>query len=134
MKRFNFVIPLCAAVALTLPGAAMANNGKPNKAHNAQQVASNCPPGLAKKNPPCVPPGQAKKQLDPIYENDRYDDHYDYRIGERVNGDYVVIERPQRYGLDPNATYYRVGDGVYQVDRETSEILAVIGLANRLLN
>ena len=21
----------------------------------------NCPPGLAKKNPPCVPPGQAKK-------------------------------------------------------------------------
>ena len=21
----------------------------------------NCPPGLAKKNPPCIPPGQAKK-------------------------------------------------------------------------
>ena len=133
MKPLNFVMPLCAAVALTLPGIALANNGKPNKA-NAQQVASSYPPGLAKKNPPCVPPGQAKKQLDPIYENDQYDDHYEYRIGERVDSDYVVIERPQRYGLDPNATYYRVGDGVYQVDRETSEILAVIGLANRLLN
>ena len=24
-------------------------------------VRRNCPPGLAKKNPPCIPPGQAKK-------------------------------------------------------------------------
>jgi hypothetical protein len=24
-------------------------------------IRRNCPPGLAKKNPPCIPPGQAKK-------------------------------------------------------------------------
>ena len=38
------------------------------KGNRAQVVyAQNCPPGLSKKSPPCVPPGQAKKS--PIQRN-----------------------------------------------------------------
>ncbi|SPJ23662.1 hypothetical protein [Palleronia abyssalis] len=39
---------------------------------------SNCPPGLAKKDPPCVPPGLAKKGVTydewASYDRDRYDE------------------------------------------------------------
>ncbi len=92
---------------------------------------SNCPPGLAKKAVPCVPPGQAKKHSG--YDRDR--DHYDgYRRGDVIRGDYVVIREPGRYGLDPYGTYYRVGDQVLRVDRDTREVLDLIGAAARVLN
>lgn len=77
-----------------------------------------CPPGLAKKSPACVPPGQAAKQPT---ANHRYD------RGDRLTGDYVRIGDPARYGLDPDRSYYRVGDQVYRVDEDTREVLAVIG-------
>lgn len=70
-----------------------------------------CPPGLAKKSPACVPPGQAKK----------------FHKGDRLTGNYIRIDAPEHYGLDPEMTYYRVGDQVYRVDRETREVLDVIG-------
>ncbi|MBM1813938.1 excinuclease ABC subunit A [Sulfitobacter pseudonitzschiae] len=78
----------------------------------------NCPPGLAKKNPPCVPPGQARK----------------YNRGDVINGDYIIIRDPGRYGLDRGQTYYRVGDYVYRVDRDTREVLDLIGAVARILN
>lgn len=77
-----------------------------------------CPPGLAKKNPPCVPPGQAKK----------------YGIGDRIDGKYDRIRNPERYGLDRNQTYYRVGDYVYRIDRDTKEVLDLIGAIGAVLN
>ncbi|MCB1341235.1 MAG: excinuclease ABC subunit A [Pseudooceanicola sp.] len=108
--------------------------------------AAGCPPGLAKKSPACVPPGLAKKMDDHVRHDDRDDDHdrfrysdrydevYSYRIGDRLRGDYALIPSPDLYGLDRHGTYYRVGDGVYQVDKDTMEVMAVIGLASRLLN
>jgi Ni/Co efflux regulator RcnB len=120
-------------------------------------LVAGCPPGLAKKAVPCVPPGQAKKMVpahDRHYDRDRhtYDDHdrardhdryvydsdaydrvYAYRVGDRIRDDYVVLDSPGRYGLDPNATYYRVDNQVFQVDRETSQILGVIGLFQSLV-
>ena len=98
-----------ALVALT--GTAMAGAG--NHGH--------CPPGLAKKTPACVPPGLAKTQ--PYY-----------RIGDRIDDDYVVILNPDRYGLDPRGTYYHVGDHVFRVDRETREVLDLIGAAAAVLD
>ncbi|MDA7426877.1 excinuclease ABC subunit A [Primorskyibacter aestuariivivens] len=79
-----------------------------------------CPPGLAKKSPPCVPPGLAKKS--------RNSEDRGYRIGDIVEiGDYVLLRNPERYGLDPLETYYRIDDQLFQVDRETREIIDLIG-------
>jgi hypothetical protein len=104
------LIRLTLAAALTLPFA-----------QAAEATPKNCPPGLAKKAVPCVPPGQAKKGVT-------------YRLGDIITGDYIVIRNPGRYGLDPNETYYRVGDQVVRVDRETREILDLIGAVAAVLN
>ncbi|WP_246156493.1 excinuclease ABC subunit A [Aquicoccus porphyridii] len=88
-------------------------------AHAIAPVRANCPPGLAKKNPPCVPPGLAKQR---------------YRVGERIDGPYSILRYPDRYGLDPHGTYYRIGDHLYRVDRETRKVLDFIGAAAALLN
>lgn len=155
----TMILSLMTAAAVALPVAAPAKD-KGHGNDNAGHAAAGCPPGLAKKSPACVPPGLAKKA--PAYDgghvhrddrvvihdghthldsdgrvviyNDRYDSVYHYRIGDRVDGDYVVVRDPQLYGLDPDGLYYRVDNGVYQVDRETQEILAIIGLASRILN
>ncbi|WP_299776663.1 excinuclease ABC subunit A [uncultured Roseobacter sp.] len=84
-----------------------------------------CPPGLAKKATPCVPPGQAKKGG---YEGKRYN------RGDIVQGDYIIIRNPDRYGLGRDGTYYRVGDNVFRVDRETHEVLEFLGAAAALLD
>ncbi|SDH96933.1 excinuclease ABC subunit A [Lutimaribacter saemankumensis] len=78
-----------------------------------------CPPGLAKKSPACIPPGQVGKA---------------YRVGDRITGDYVVIRNAGRWGLDPNETYYRIGDQVLRVDRDTKMVLDLIGAAAAILN
>ena len=78
-----------------------------------------CPPGLAKKSPACIPPGQVGKA---------------YCVGDRITGDYVVLRNPGRWGLDPNETYYRIGHQVLRVDRDTKEVLDLIGAAAAILN
>lgn len=78
-----------------------------------------CPPGLAKKQNGCLPPGQAKKI---------------YGRGDRLTGDYVLIRNPGRYGLDRDETYYRMGDYVYRVDRDTRKVLDLIGAVAGILN
>ena len=117
MRQIPLLITTAAVVCLGL--AAEAGNHKPLKGHTVGvgRVAD-CPPGLAKKNPPCVPPGQARK----------------YGRGDIIYGDYWIVRHPGRYGLDANETYYRVGDYVYRVDRDTREVLDLIGAAVRVLN
>ena len=78
-----------------------------------------CPPGIAKKNNGCLPPGQAKKILG---------------LGDRLEGDYVLIRNPNRFCLNPYSTYSRLGDYVYRVDRETKEVLDLIGAVAAVLN
>ena len=172
MTYMKAIIPVCTALALALPGAAIAKDGHKNKGnkHGASvHYVQGCPPGLAKKNNGCLPPGQAKKVYREHYDDrdrdryvdrdryrdrdryverdryrdrddsryvypDRYDRYYDYRIGDYVRGNYVIVDAPGRYGLDPNATYYNMNNQIYQVNRETQQILAVIGLAQRILN
>jgi hypothetical protein len=81
----------------------------------AQPAAGHCPPGLAKKNPPCVPPGQVGKS---------------YRIGD-IYGDDGYWDRTDRmrYGLpwlSPGESYYRVGDRFLRVDDNTQLVLELI--------
>ena len=60
----------------------------------ATAMASGCPPGLAKKNNGCLPPGQAKKL---------------YNVGQRWPGNYgyawnynqIPYDLRSRYGFDP---------------------------------
>lgn len=109
----------------------------------AEAGPKGCPPGLAKKSSDCLPPGHAKKRHNGSsdgYSDDAYRDGYrdgfrhGYRVGDRIERDYVVLANPYRYGLDGRRTYWRVGDSVYQVNRETGEILALIGALSNLMN
>lgn len=103
----------------------------------ASAAPKGCPPGLAKKNAACMAPGQAKKHLDTRdsrhreetrhNDHDRHDgDRRQYRAGERISDEYVVVRNPDRYGLAPG-TYYRANDYVYRVDPDTRKVLNVIG-------
>ena len=87
------------------------------------RVVQNCPPGLAKKNPPCVPPGQAKKRIGAGTVIDWRDVH--------------VITRPGLYGLtDPPAGQrYAIVDGrLVRIDRDSSKILSIIRLVDAILD
>jgi len=90
-------------------------------AGTAHAAPKDCPPGLAKKAVPCVPPGQVKQVTG-------------YQRGDIITGDYIIVRDPGRYGLRPNETYYRVGDNIFRVDRETREVLDLIGAAAAVLN
>ncbi|MDK3016409.1 excinuclease ABC subunit A [Pseudodonghicola flavimaris] len=121
-NKFLMTPILAAATALALspavmPAAALAGGPK------------GCPPGLAKKGNGCQPPGHAKQRYD-----DDYDHHHVYTRGDYLRGDYILIERPDRYGLDPRQTYYRSGDYIYLVDRDTMKVLNLIGAVAAILN
>ena len=100
----------------------------------ASAAPKGCPPGLAKKNAACMPPGQYKKLPQARHDHDRYDHdrdrdvHYHrYDRGERIRDNYIVIRDPGRYQLDPRRTYYNVDDYVYRVDPDTGAVLDIIG-------
>lgn len=112
-----------------------------------------CPPGLAKKSPACVPPGQAKKGVtaEEWSRGDRVsDDRYDVlREGDRIvfdGRDYIVVERDGRLvlrrdddfyrlpRLDRDRDYVRVGDQILSVSRETKQVIEVIRLVDLLLS
>lgn len=90
---------------------------------NAQAGATHCPPGLAKKNPPCIPPGQAKKGV---------------VIGESVDlGTVHIVTRPGLYGLGdaPEGAQYAIIDNrLVRVDSRTGQILSIIRLVNAILD
>ena len=90
--------------------------------HNAPVYGVHCPPGLAKKSPACVPPGQAKKGL---------------VVGDHVNLDLVhIITRPGLYGLgEPSAGRYAIVDGrLLRIDSQTGQILSFIRLVDAILD
>ena len=99
--------------ALMAAGSAGAGNG-------------HCPPGLAKKSPACVPPGQAKKY------------HAGPRIGDRVTDyPYHLIRYPDRYDLPPlhrGERYYVIDGQILRVDQDTYQILDFIRAAAALLD
>lgn len=132
MKRMTSVMLI---VGLTLSAApVLAGNGNGQGKGKGNQTGGNkvkviqpanqsasvhCPPGLAKKAVPCVPPGQVKAR---------------YGIGDLIDRDYVWIDNPYRYGLKQNGYYVRAGDYVYQVDRDTHKVLNLIGAVADILN
>ena len=109
---------------LALPGAALAHHkpghsGGPSRGQPAAIVnpsVGHCPPGLAKKDPPCIPPGQAR--------------HRGYEVGDRFDGDLIFVQ-PDRFGLPPlrdGEAYVRVGDSILRLDRNERLILDIVDL------
>ncbi|AHB86024.1 hypothetical protein KQ247_00040 [Ruegeria pomeroyi] len=130
MKRILpglLVLSLALSAAPVLAGNGNGNGKGAQKGENKVKVtrsanpanAVHCPPGLAKKAVPCVPPGQVKAR---------------YGIGDRIERDYFWIDDPYRYGLKQTGYYVRAGDYVYQVDRDTHKVLNLIGAVADILN
>ena len=131
---------LIAAAALAAAPALAEPKGHGPKGKGNGHAAAFCPPGLAKKGNGCRPPGLAKKDRHhddyrDAYRDDRRDGRYRYRVGDRIvdYDDLILIRDPGRYGLDPRWTYYRANDQVIRVDRETDQVLSLIGLVSAIL-
>jgi len=134
MKKL-ILIAGAATLAFTGPALAKPGNGhgQGNAHANAHALgvqgpvgygAGGCPPGLAKKNPPCVPPGQAKKL---------------FGVGQRVPLGYhgllgynsLPYNVRNYYGnqLDPYSRYVYDQNYLYRVDPKTmlvSQILSAL--------
>ncbi len=67
------------------------------------------------------------------YKGKKGHDHYRYDKGDRII-EYVIVERPHRYGLTQYNRYVQQDGYIYAVDPSTNDVLALIGLASRLLN
>ena len=124
MKQASLLIGALALAFIAAPADAKPGKGNPHAGHGAHGKAKGygaggCPPGLAKKNNGCLPPGQAKK----LYrEGQRFPSDY----GSRWGYDQIPYDLRQRYDFDPNDRYY-YGDGyVYRVDPKTMLIEQVI--------
>ena len=98
--------------------------GKGHQGHSAHQGhyapgIGGCPPGLAKKNNGCLPPGQAKK----LYNvGQRFPTNY----GNMWNYDQIPYDLRRQYGFDPGYNYH-YGDGyLYRVDPKTAIISEVV--------
>ena len=113
-----------AALGIAAPAAAKPGNGHGNShAYDLQGPVGyghgGCPPGLAKKAIPCIPPGQAKKL---------------YNVGQRFPAGYgsalgynqIPYDLRSQYGLNPYGNYY-YGDGyLYRVNPRTMLIQQVV--------
>lgn len=80
------------------------------------QYKRNCPPGLAKKNPPCIPPGQAKK----------------YGAGTVLpEGGFSLVPKDIVSLLTPpplHGQYVRVDKNIYLINQGTRKVLEAIEL------
>ena len=108
------LLPLILAAAMVAP-LANAKGFKPNPFNG------HCPPGLAKKNPPCVPPGLAGY----------------HRGGFLPKGDYIYVVNPFGFGLPSlrrGEAYVQIGDNFIKVNKETFEIINLFDAIGRVLN
>lgn len=86
--------------------------------------AGHCPPGLAKKAVPCVPPGQVRNL---------------WTIGAPLpaNLNYVIIHDFRRFGLPRAARgtqYVRVDNDILRIAIESARVIESVQTIGRLLN
>jgi len=115
---------LAGALALGIAAPAFAGPGHGRgHGHGVQEPLGyglgGCPPGLAKKAVPCMPPGQAKKM---------------YGVGQRLplgfanpyGYNQIPYSLRNQYGLSPYGNYYYGNGYLYRVDPRTMLVRQVI--------
>ena len=118
MKQILILAGL-AALASNTPAYAKPDHAKGHGHGYGYGYGGGCPPGLAKKNNGCLPPGQAKKLYN---RGQRWPGNYGYAW----NYNQIPYDLRSRYHFDPDDRYY-YGDGyVYQVDPATMLISQVV--------
>lgn len=100
---------------------------KPGGNHTGRSVIAQsrpCPPGLAKKDPACTPPGQAKKA--------------GVRVGAVYDpADVHIVRMPGLYGLGPRvpgSQYAIIGNQLVRIDPDTYKVLSIIRLVDAILD
>lgn len=84
------------------------NDGRFGRNDDDRRFGRNaCPPGLAKKNNGCMPPGQAKK-------------------GDRSNGPFGDMWSDRGFQDSDRFIYRQDGNRVLQIDRRTGQVVRVI--------
>ena len=122
----NTRLLLAAAAVMVTAGSAAAkpDHGNPHSQGHGAPIGygvGGCPPGLAKKNAACMPPGRYKKL---------------FEVGQRVpynfqglgGYDSLPFDVRHRYGasLDPRARYIYDNGYVYRVDPTTMVVSQVL--------
>ena len=134
MKHALIFASAALALAAAAPADAKPGKEKGHKNHGAYSQnygdpgygygeARGCPPGLAKKNNGCLPPGQAKKRLG---VGSRYVSDYGYRSYAYDQLPGTVRDRyfdDQRYADD---RYYYDEGNIYRVDPTTMVVEQII--------
>jgi hypothetical protein len=118
------LVACIAAVASTGPAYSKPDRGNPHRQGNPAPTGygvGGCPPGLAKKNPSCMPPGRYKKL---------------FEVGQRVPNGYrgltgynqLPYDVRDRYGssLDPRSRYIYDQGYVYRVDPTTMLVSQIL--------
>ena len=125
MPRFARTALLAALLAVATQPVLAKGKGKGN-AHGQNQLELACPPGLAKKDVPCVPPGQAKKA------------YRSYEPGDWIGDeDYHLIRYPRRYDLPPlgpGEEYVIIDGRILRVRSETAEVLSIMRAVSAILD
>jgi hypothetical protein len=115
------ILLLVAAAGLTLSGAALADPGH-GRGHGHGNGVGNqqggCPPGLAKKNNGCMPPGQARK----LGRGERWQSGY----GTAYTYNRIPYDVRRRYELNSRYRYYYSNGTIYAVDPRTLLIAQVV--------
>ena len=132
--RMLMLAGAAAMFAVAAPAAAQPGHGKGhgNHASNHSTMKSqhsakgrygawgnSCPPGLAKKNNGCMPPGQARKHY---REGQRWNSNY----GQRWSWSQVPYDWRNRYDLNSNDRYYYRDGYLYSVDPRTMLVEQII--------
>jgi hypothetical protein len=82
-----------------------------------------CPPGLAGRDPACVPPGQARQTFS---RNQVIPDNYRYYRDYAEIPTYYQDDITAAYRNNPAYRYIYTGDRIYVVDRTTSTVIDII--------
>jgi len=85
----------------------------------AADARGSCPPGLAKKDNGCMPPGQAKK----LYNVGQ---RYNRNFGERWSYSQIPYDLRSRYSFDQDDRFYYRNGYIYQVDPRTMLVQQVV--------
>jgi hypothetical protein len=110
---------LAGAAALAFAGQAAAKPGNGHgRGHGPAYDGGGCPPGLAKKNNGCMPPGQANKLSRGQRWQGGYGSYYSYNR--------IPYDLRRRYALSSRYRYYYSGGTIYVVDPRTMLIARVI--------